>query len=601
MALNGIVNLGVGAQEGKAHILTVTKPEIQLNFAVQTAGQGPRRSGRSRNPPPTDGRSRAALTIQLPANAIVDEYDLIITATRAAFIKAIEVADMRVADGDETALVVDFGTMVTVNSIRLPSTPAAKISVYPWLGTKFDDEPVEESAIDNGPPYLFSMPEIRTERLRIKLNSASEVASAVTDLELSLPELPSGLSLTINGGAPVWDHAAMVQLGSSQELDDQGWTEDGKRQISIADALNEFVGDATESESLDLDLVLSSQVSGKLNIETSVTEIRQLHRLNFEGREEINLEFEREGEFQFNLEAPEGASPQVSGVQLSLKGEFPLERGLPPLGPDSNGLSELVLGNGRAAIVRLDGGKDLAFLSGVRIPLETESSSVEARVVLWRDEGGIPLEAMSEGVSEPLNWSGSGEQWITFLFAEPVPLNPTAPLWAAIIVNRGEVIWKMSVANVDNDFPLRIGSPEGPWRALPAVFGSSTSLGQVGGRVHLIGLADEAEPLAPLLISLQDGPDNQAITPTEDGLRMQLDIFEDRNDKSLNSTGSKTDTGIPPSKFDSFADQKDKSADFTDSKKDLGVPSGRLLKLLSRSSGTVILSEVDVITEGTIS
>ena len=137
--------------------------KILKNVDIQPGKKSNKKKKPKKNPPAADGRSRAALTIQLPANAIVDEYDLTITATRAAYIKAAEVADLRVADGAETALVVDFGTMVTVNSIRLSSTPGS-IAVYAWLGTTFDTTAIVSSGTENGAPYLFSMAELFSQK-----------------------------------------------------------------------------------------------------------------------------------------------------------------------------------------------------------------------------------------------------------------------------------------------------------------------------------------------------------------------------------------------------------------------------------------------------
>ena len=150
MALFSGINLGVTAQHGTVNRMTTDWPEV-----LRDLGGQPGRT-RNPNPVPADGRSRAALTIQLPANAIVDDYDLTLTATRADYVKAAEAADLRVADGADKVLVVDFGTMVTVNAIRLASTPGS-ISVYAWLGTKFDTSAITPSGTSSGPPYLFSM------------------------------------------------------------------------------------------------------------------------------------------------------------------------------------------------------------------------------------------------------------------------------------------------------------------------------------------------------------------------------------------------------------------------------------------------------------
>jgi hypothetical protein len=278
------------------------------------------------------------------------------------------------------------------------------------------------------------------------------------------------------------------------------------------------------------------------------------------------------------------------GVTFSLKGEFPLERVLPPLGPVPNQISELSLGGGRAACVRLDGGEGLASLTAVRFPLESKGSSAEARVVLWRDQGGLPVETLDEAVSEPVNFSDSGEQWITFALNEPVPFNPATPLWAALIVTRGEVTWKMATANTRGDNPIRLGAPEGPWRALPAIFGVGTTLGSVAGRVHIAGLADESQPLAPLLIFPEGSTEGSALTPGKTQQVIQMEF--------PTATVQKEPLVSPESPLPQDSEQLSALDRRTIVLEEQYEPvlEGRMLRIISRSAGAISLSAIDVIT-----
>ena len=167
------------------------------------------------------------------------------------------------------------------------------------------------------------------------------------------------------------------------------------------------------------------------------------------------------------------------------------------------------------------------------------------------------MEAITNAISEPINWTGSDEQWIRFDFKEPVALEENVNIWAAIHVNRGEVIWKMATANERKEYPVRIGSPGGPWRALPAIFGSGRSLGSIAGRVHILGNADQTKPIPPLLISLDDDETQLTLTPANENSRIGLEF---------NAQTSKPET-------DSIA-----------------------LRIVSRSQGSIKISEVDVIT-----
>jgi hypothetical protein len=93
-----------------------------------------------------------------------------------------------------------------------------------------------------------------------------------------------------------------------------------------------------------------------------------------------------------------------------------------------------------------------------------------------------------------------------------------------VIVERGKVCWKLAASDLQEHYTVRLGAPSGPWRALPAIFGSG-SLGTVAGRLHVIGLAVEGSPLAPIQLSLEGGNDTRP-TPTEEGVRVQIDVSD---------------------------------------------------------------------------
>ncbi len=529
-----------------------------------------------------DGRSSAVLPIQVPANALIDRYDLTITATRADLVVATQAADVRVDDSTTNpAIVVDFGTLRTVNAVLLPTSNSSH-KITSWLGTGFDTQntitlPTSEEFVNRGGErggpeydlYIYPIPETRTERLLIELGeSNADVDSVIPVLELSLPELPANLSLRINGGTPVWEHPGKVQLGSSAEINDSSWSAAGQRSVDIAEALAEFTGDAINAQMVTLNLELNSGVPGLLQIDVTTEEIRLLHRLSFNGQERLTLDYAAEGEQLLSLMAPpdeSGAARTVEGVHFTLTGELPEERVLPPLGPDANNLTQLMLGQGRAACVRLDGGSGLLELTAVRMPLTLKSSSAEAQVMLWQSadddsSNAVPVTLLEKAISGPVQWSDSEEQWISFTFTESVVFDASKPPWAALLVNRGEVLWSMSESSNGN-YPLRLGAPEGPWRAPPAVFSEVSALGVAAGRVRVVGLAAQDRPLAPLLVSLHNGPSELAVTPVEEGLRLQLDVSGQTS---------------PPS-----AILEDGSTQ---------------LRIVSHSPGEIKLSEIDIIT-----
>jgi hypothetical protein len=79
-------------------------------------------------------------------------------------------------------------------------------------------------------------------------------------------------------------------------------------------------------------------------------------------------------------------------------------------------------------------------------------------------------------------------------FDKPVALK--GAVWGSLQVTRGKVSWSLGQFDAgDVPYPVRRGAPTGPWVPLPEAV---THLGNVGGRLHAIGHAPKATPLAPL-------------------------------------------------------------------------------------------------------
>lgn len=538
-ALSNEPNLGF-VELSNGPIYVVEKPKATVGRVISLA----------------DGRKQVSLKQVFKANALIDKLDLILTANRAAFVPAKQAADVRVAEGDSQSIIVDFGIMLTVNSVRI-ATGYTISTISPWLGTKFDDGISRLSTSTVIASNSVSFSDVKTERLLLTLGSGQNASEVIDSVELSLPDLPSGLSLSINGDEPVWQHDPMVQLGTSEDITEDEWNSLGERRVSLVDAVAQYTQDPTNTNDIELDFVLSSVVPGKLLLELEIAETRHIHRLSFDNKDNLALSFDFEGEQQLVISPPSNVTEPMSGIELNISGELNPLRAIPAIAAEPNNITELSLGKGRAACVRLDGNLGLVELAGLRFPFISGSSGAEARVVLWRETDGVPSEVIESAISEPVNWTGTDEQWIRFDFSEAVALEENVTVWAAIHVNRGDVIWKMAAANELNQYPIRIGSPEGPWRALPAIFGSGSSLGNVAGRVHMLGNADQTKPLPPLLISLDDDETQLTLTPTSENSRIGLQFTSE-------STKPQTDS--------------------------------RVFSIISRSEGSIKISEVDVIT-----
>ena len=292
---------------------------------------------------------------------------------------------------------------------------------------------------------------------------------------------------------------------------------------------------------------------------------RHIHRVSFENEKKLLLAFDIEGQQQLLLAPPSFASESMTGVQFTLSAELDAVRAIPAVGPKENGLIDFSLGNGKSAIVRLDNNNGLLELTGLRIPFVTTVSGAEASIVLWTEENGSPLQSIENAVSQPVNWTSEEEQWVRFEFTEPVSIEPNQVLWAAIHVSRGEVTWRMAAANDLAENQVRIGPAGGPYRALPAIFGDSTSLGSIAGRLHLLGIADQTSPMPPISISLEGN----------------------------NSAGSVSQSTITPLLT---ADEDIRIGIELDSLSQKSAGESLALSITSLSEGLVTISEVDLIT-----
>lgn len=491
------------------------------------------------------GSNSASLHVGLPANAIVDQYLVEIKAARANYSKASLAGELRQSNSEPTEVIVDFGKMLTVNAIRIPYI-VTDYHAYSWLGAKFDllndahtqfkSRPVTVGKVSTTlETYIFSQ-EIRTERLLLVFPDNIDFEFIQKNLELSLPDLPSDLSISINGGAPVWQHQGLVQPGTRAVVGQAEWSSAGTRLVSLSEAMQTLAGDASNNALLPLTIELKSKTPGDIAITFNSRSIRLLHRFQFEKQQEISIDFAMEGALPLRIYSPSTAEgkPKLLGVQLTLAADFPQQRAVPAISEAANGASALVLGKGKAACVRLDNIDELAQISAIRLPLASMSSRVEARLVLWQGDEFNPSEALENGVSDPVSWSGgnSAEHWHRFGFAEPIAHSDGDRYWMALIVERGEVNWKLADANANGDYAVRLGAPAGPWRALPSIFNTSSALNPVAARLHVLGSAAEYRPLAPLQLSLDQGNQIRDVSPTAQGEDIQLAI-NSASDKSI--------------------------------------------------------------------
>lgn len=509
-----------------------------------------------------DGVGTAALDLTFRRNTIVRQYDLQVQAAVAAGNSlARDLGQVRTSD-DRLAVVIDFGMPRTVKSVQAPAGTAIQ-QVSAWTGAKFADPFYPEDGTTAGSNQAVFAAEIRTDRLMLTLGQAIDSARAGELISLAIPDLPADLELRINDGPPVWSNPGPAQPDPSRTTPSpDGWNKDATRLVPLADALNTLLADPLADDDLACRLVLTSKVPGRLALSAATAAAARLsyiHRVRFGNGSDTStdLDFSAEGEQILTLAMPAGsATRRIEALRLTALAKLPDSRTLPPLGPDARSvpnrspaepLAELALDSSHAACVRLDT-QGLAQLSGVRLPLGCGADGAEVRVVLWQaDALGEPASAIDAGTSEIVTLSAGGssgaDDWHSFAFKTPIDLSRYPAPWAAVVVSRGTVLWRLSdaatvtAANAPGTAggapstpleppgaTLRRGPASGPWRLLPALLRSTDGhLMDARGRVRVTGLAGKTRPIAPLVVSLVGlGGSTVEVTPTAKGATVTL-------------------------------------------------------------------------------
>ena len=222
--------------------------------------------------------------ITLPRNALVEVFDVLVTAARATAVRANVVAQVRAGPSSDPAIsdnglsvVVDFGTPRTVNAVSVPS-PYKVATVKIWNGAQFVLPGIYRATVDGlivTPANPTSTPERavlpaepRTERLLIEVaSSSSDAGPLIEELSVALPDSPGDLELRINGGAPAFVHPGPVAPAPGTTQSDAAWNEKAERIVHLANAFGALTGDPTASDDATFELKLTSRSPGLLKVE----------------------------------------------------------------------------------------------------------------------------------------------------------------------------------------------------------------------------------------------------------------------------------------------------------------------------------------------
>jgi hypothetical protein len=535
---DSVTTVGTSNQFGGEALYQVTE------FGSAVLGYGPQLA--------TDGITSATLDVTLAKNAVVRKYEVVVKALRADATLVQNVAQVRTQDSTiGVAATVDFGTPRTVSAVRAPNGLQV-FTVKTWLGNAFSNSAAYTAArvmsMIGGPqagqtvveadppstPQTAILPsEVRTERLLVDMVGSANAGQISAGMAVVLPEAPQGLEVRIDGAQPVFTEAGPVSPGQGSALSDTAWNSAGERVVNLGSALAALTGDSIASGDVTFKVVLTSRVPAVLNVRLRPggQDVHFIRRVQFGSDSNKDLVFESEGVTDVPLDSlPPNLT--IEEVRFTASGTFPPERVLPPVGPDSSGVAELVADANRAVLVRLRKLTGLAELTGVRLPLRAGPGGAEAAVALWSNKTADvvePLEAIPQAVTTPvtLNEGAEGtDEWTTFEFGQPAPIDRANPPWAALLVTRGELNCELAAfvsgGPVDplGENVVRRGPPTGPWRPLPAPFlTGSTGLGAARGRVRMIGHAAKDSPLAPVKVELPGNLFTAGLTPTAKGVQ----------------------------------------------------------------------------------
>jgi hypothetical protein len=464
----------------------------------------------------------ATYTYTFPGNALVRSFKVWARAGAAGSMKVTDLGQVRSqpsalpSGSSNTSVVVDFGAPLTVGGAATITGKSYKIvAVYKWQGNGFDvDHPAYLNAQGAS---TIAFPDVSTSRLQLELQGTVTDADAQATT-VQLPSVPADLEVHVNDGPAVWRYP-----GPRGADGVDGWAKVGadaaytQHEVDLTAAVAPLVGDPDKmGKAVSVTVELRARVGGKLEVALEEADYDLLERVPVVP--EPDLVFEQEGDQTLYLQVPNGAATALKEVWVTLAATPSKERAVPAVGPQRVTQVALLLDSGRSATARFPEDA-LGELTALRLPLSALDGTAEVRAQLLspvgtipNDEPGPPMEgaAATKPVQlEPppapprglVNGAASNpDEWVLLPFDKPVSFK--GPVWIQLQVTRGLVRWSLGVFDESEGqpFPVRRGSPTGPWLPLPQAV---TSIAGVGGRLHAIGHAPKASPIAPLQLQIQ--------------------------------------------------------------------------------------------------
>lgn len=499
-----MIDLGVAVEQHYS-VIDATRYTVSNDKAVATA------------PPRASfvlSEATAAATADLshvPPRALVTEAKFLVTADPPGTTVVENVAQVRKGtpdDATQTAIVVDFQGMRTVAGIGtvdgLPLPDLAQ--VHAWIGTKFENRNLLTT------PIGFGFAEVQTERLRLVFSSAVTEA-AVKAAAVSLPAPPADLEITVNGARAWHSPVATARKNGAAHAFEQ--TVD----------LTAAIRDAFETGTAAVELRSSSPAT--LAIQPTIT-FFNTHAVAFPDGPARTVDAEAEGEYTIDLPLPGGAGWQIHRVEARVSGEPGGRRVVPPAGPEISDAAELLLRGEHTLFVGLAAPyvARLQTLTAVRVPLRTGDVDAEVTGVLHGAAGSGPGEPLPGAALAPVIVPAGQDPaaYVTLPLAEPLELEPEAPLWLALFLTRGTAVWPLAQpatpATLNSE--LRRRSPSGVHRPLTRPEDLPPPL----AAIRLVGDEHANAPIPALRLAVEGRDDHLLFSPTRDGAAAGLKLAQ---------------------------------------------------------------------------
>jgi hypothetical protein len=431
--------------------------------------------------------------VSLPADAEVDLATFAVTAAPAPLATAASVAEIRDAEppgGSGSAVTVDFGRLVTVSALYVGSAQ----SLYRWDGTGFTFLVEGDGAF----------PEVSTERLLAEFPGAVDVDDLRESASLSLPALPTGLELLIDGTTVWFERQGGTAGVDAPESSGVGYGID--RTDAVREAFRRRPGGPVRVE-------LRASTPGLLSLGHHI-EHHRVHVVAFPEGTARTVDLAEEGPFVVGLPLPAISAPWlVDEVRMIVRGSVGAARILPAEGPPLADDALVVLGPGRSVLAAVPAGLRDRFesLSAVRLPLRSPGGGSEVAGRLLADAAGRPGETVPGGDLAPVRLeAGDMASWTTLATAAPVAVD--GPLWLELSVGYGEVEWMLTESGATD--PTTPGAElhrrlaGGGVRPFPTL----VDLGPRLGAIRLVGEAPANQPIGALVLDLGTGAPVQ-LTP----------------------------------------------------------------------------------------